>query len=300
MIAHDRWLRNAALLVVVAMPTALGACCLAEGDWYRWLAVYLLQGPLVLIALWSALSNTPVYIRWPCGYLVLWAACPLLGPAFAVHAYFWVLGPDFAAHAWPHDGWRLLLAWQIVPHVLLTFTLLCLLRELDLGIQRPMEGPEPTIYESRWRFTLRKVFGWTAGAAVLSLLWKKLLVAIPGELHPLLLLQPDFPWELVANGMFGGISLALIDLLAVWALLRPGRVRWRFVLLAIIVAITLTPLWHYALRMTLGLSLHQEFLDSDISQVRAYDVYCLGPMMLALFLVRLGGYRWTASRSLSP
>ncbi len=286
MIAHDRWLRTAALLVVVAMPTALGACCLAEGDWYRWLAVYLFQGPLVLIALWSALSNTPVYIRWPCGYLVLWAACPLLAPAFAVHAYFWVLSMDWEA-----------------PHILLTFTLLCVLRELGLRVQRPTDVSSGTTGDERWRFTLRRLFAWITAAAVLSLVWTRAFAMVRGEAavvgeinFPTLVV----PWRVVAGGTISGFSLTSLDLMAVWAVLQPGRVRWRIALLALVVVLSQTLVWQYAVRAPLGLSLRLDALHADANRMHMYAQCCLCPILLALFLVRWGGYRWTASRSLSP
>jgi len=243
-----------------------------------------------LIALWSALSNTPFYIRWPCGLLALWAACPQLGPAFA-------------AHAWPNYVWRTTIAWQVIPQVLLTFTLLSVLREFGLRLEpRTLDSPRP-VGEMRGRFTLRRLFAWVAGAAVLSLVWRNVFAAVLGQAAVVgeTVRQLSFPsWQMVADGMISGITLTAIDLFAVWAVLRPGRVRWRIALLAIIVAASQTLAWQYAVRAPLGLTVSRDALNADAERIRIYDRYCLCPMLIALLLVRSGGYRWTACRSLSP
>lgn len=282
-------LRIVGLILVVAIPAIVGGLGLAEGGLAAALGVYLFHGTLSLIALWSALSNAPLYVRWPCVFLALWLACP-------------ELGPDFAAHLWPHYGWRSLMAWEVVPHVLLTFTLLCVLRELGLRVQRG-DGLDGTRGDKHWHFTLRKLFAWVAGAAVLTWAWKNLFAVVLGQAAIVgeITNPPPFPsWRPLADGMISGVSLTALDLIAVWAVLRPGRVRWRIALFVVVAAISQTLIWHYAVRAALGLNLHRDALNADVSRIRVYDQLCLCPMLLALTLVRAGGHRWTASHSLSP
>lgn len=289
MSVHNHWWRTVALVLVVTIPAALGAYCLAAGGWYMWLAAFIFHGPLLLIALWSALSNTPFYLRWPCGFLALWAANPQLGPAFA-------------AQAWPNYVWRTTMAWQVVPQVLLTFTLLSVLREFGLRLEpRTFDSPRP-VGAIRRRFTLRRLFAWVAGAAVLSLAWKNVFAVVLGQAATVgeIVRPPSLPsWQMVADGMISGLSLTAIDLIAVGTVLRPGRMRWRFALLAIVVAASQTLIWQYAVRAPVGLTVSWHALNADAERIRIYDRCCLCPMLIALLLVRSGGYRWTTSRTLS-
>lgn len=284
MSVSGRWLRIGGLMLVVAVPVALGASCLAEGDRYSWLAVELFHGPLVLVAAWSALASTPIYIRWPCGYLALWLACPQLGPAFI-------------AHVWPNDVWRTLIAWQVVPQVLLIFSLLAILREFGLRLESRACGLSRPSGDLRGRFTLRQLFAWVAGAAVLSLAWQKAVAAVFAEVG---YASPFRPWRMIADGMISDLTLTALDIVAIWAVLGTSRVRWRLALLLIVVIGSQTLAWQYVLRVPFGLTLHTEALDADADRIRIYSRICLLPMMFALGLVRSGGYRWTAAHSLSP
>lgn len=261
MTIHNRWLRTAVLILVVMIPTALGAYSLPRHARYPVTAAVLLHGPLVLVGLWSALSNTPIYLRWSCGGLALWALV-----------------------RYSPEVWRRQLVWQIVPDALLTFTVLCLLRELGLRIRLPTDNTGRAADEFRWRFTLRRLLGWVAGAAVLTLAWK----------HTLAVLFPLASWKAAAHELMVTFSLTAIDLLVLWALLRPGRVRWRLVSL-LVAALLQTLVRRYAEEAMIGIRLSNVLL-----LVCVYDLFYLGPMLLALALVRSGGYRWTASQSLSP
>lgn len=280
--ARGYWLRIGALVLLVAIPMGVSASYLAEGAWSTWYAYPILEGELLLFALWSALSNTPQYVRWPCGYLALWAACPAVGPDFAAP---WAPHPHLAASAWL---WQM--AWEVVPHVLLTFMSLCVLRELGLRIHLPTDDrPERAHGGVRWQFTLRKLLTWVAGTALLVWIWKQAIVAAPS-------LRPQVPlWPLVAVNLV--VSQTVIDLTTVWAILRPGRVRWRVALLLIVVAAMQILVWHYGESLLMDRSLPWNI---ELGRIRAYDQWSLCPMLLALFIVRSGGYRWTASRSLSP
>ena len=268
MSVNDRRFRTAALILVATIPAALGAYCLAETARYPALAAVLIHGPLVLVAFWSALSPAPFYLRWSCGGLALWAAV------------------RFAPKLW-----RMLFVWQTVSDALLSFTILCLLRELGLGIQPATDDSHHSADELRWQFTLRRLLGWVAGAAVLTLAWKQTLAAV----LPLAATSP-WPWNPAAHRLIVTFALTTIDLLALGALLRPGRVRWRIVVLSVVAA-----LYEAVIRLYLGEALFGvRWIPGGVFGFCLYDLFYLGPMLLALFLVRSGGYRWTASHSFSP
>lgn len=57
MSVHDRWPETAALVLVVTIPTALGAYCVVDTARYPALAAVLIHGPLVLVALWAAIAG---------------------------------------------------------------------------------------------------------------------------------------------------------------------------------------------------------------------------------------------------
>lgn len=271
MSVNDRWPETAALMLVVTIPAALGVYFVAEGAWYSLFTPALFHGPLVLIAVWSALSNAPVCLRWSCGGVALWAVCRPVGVT--------------------SEWWQVQLVWQVVPHVLLTFTVLCLLRELGLRIQLPTDDSRHAANELRWRFTLRQLLGWVAGAAVLSLAWKRVFAAV------VLIVRVSLsPWKLSLHGLSVTVSLTAIDLLALWAVLRPGRVRWRLGLFLVVAAL----LQMFIRRCVDEVVFGARRSWGNVFELCLNDLFHLGPVVAALFLVRWSGYRWTARRSFSP
>jgi hypothetical protein len=108
-----------------------------------------------LIAVWSALGSTSWLIRWPCAA-----------------AAFWLVARPLHSDNPKLGGWKGELTWCLLPHALLTFTLLCMAREYGLRI-----APAATERASRMakQFGLRRMFAWVFGAAGISLAWKHLL-----------------------------------------------------------------------------------------------------------------------------
>lgn len=234
-----------------------------------------LNAQLALVAIWVALGMTPVCFRWPCGYLALCAACwPLIDPA-----------PTPVGEAW-----RIYLMWDVAPHALLTFTLLCILRARGMRIER--EAPRADQLPRR-PFTLRRVFGWITAAVFIAAAWLQLRVAARSVPWP-----AWEAWQLVVIGMLRGLSLTVFDLATLWAVLRPGRIRWRLAMVALLIVSLQLLLWLYA-----EAAVADQFIRKwrfKLDEMAWFDLGYFGPMLAALFLVRSGGHRWTASQSLSP
>jgi hypothetical protein len=182
--------------------------------------------------------------------------------------------------------WKLDLAWEVIPHALLTFTVLCLLRECGMRVRH--EGqPAPPVPARQ--YGLKKLFAWVAGAALISLAWKFLLDQTRDVAWP----QTFGIREILIEGVSRSLSLTSIDLVALWATLRCSRLRWRHTWLITIVVLVQTAVWRLADWMVLGRS--QRWSD-DLLFAGIYDAFYLGPLVTALFVARVAAYRLTGCR----
>ena len=233
----------------------------------------LLGSQLALIAIWAALGSARWYVRWT-----------------VAAAAFWL--PTLAARS-ADTGvlvWSVYLSWLVLPSTLITFTLLCILREL--GVRVALPGVEVNQAATLRRFTLRNVFAWLAGAGVLSLGWRCVL-------EPQLL-----AWRDVSLGdRFLGFSTAIADsatvILAVWATLRRKPLRWWIPALVFVIIFVQMAVFHSisnAYPKTAGVfRTWQQSLKITCETAPFY----LGPLFAALLLTRWAGYRLTWARSTS-
>lgn len=238
-----------------------------------------LVGQLTLIAIWGALATTSWFFRW------MGAAA-----AFCITALP-VLQVDSMSLK-SSVQWSLYVSWCVLPSALLSFTVLCLLREFGLRIM--LVDVEPDQTTTLRRFMVRTMFVWTAGATVISLAWARLL-----ELESSL---PRIPWQ----NLFVAFSMRMADpaicLLIGWATLRRKPLRWWMLGLAPAVILLQTAAMHlthnaYA-TMVGGPRIWQQTLKITCETDQLY----LGPLIGVLLLARAAGYRltWASTGERSP
>jgi hypothetical protein len=224
--------------------------------------------PLVLIAVWSSLGTTTWFVRWPCAAAAFWlAARPL-----HVDSARLVLA-------------KLYLAWEILPHVLLTFTVLCCLRASGISIRPATWQPAPFLAR---QFNLRKMFAWVAGAAAISLGWKYLLDSAHGVDWP----RTFGAGKIFIEGASHSVSIMLIDLTAVYVTLRAPRLRWSHASLVIVAMLMQTVVWRFSALLVFGIS---QLWWQDFVYVCWYDAFYLPPLLTGLLLARAAGYRLSSA-----
>ena len=227
--------------------------------------------PLVLIAVWSALGTTAWFVRWPCAAAAFWLAAR---PLHVTSARL-VLA-------------KLYLAWDILPHVLLTFTVLCCLRACGFSIQPAAAQSAPSPAR---QYNLRKMFVWVVAAAALSLAWKYLRDSTHGVDWP----RTFGVREIFIEGASRSVSMTLIDLAAIYVTLRAPRLRWRHTSLIIAGMLLQTIAWRFSARLVavLAKSWWKGFI-----YVCWFDASYLPPLLTGLLLARAAGYRlvWSAGR----
>ena len=277
------WLIALAVLLVASFAPTYGAYFLAYGP-HSWMAIPFFHGLLVLIAFWSALSSSPLPIRWSCGCLALWRACPKLGP-------------DLVARDWLDCFSQFPMAWEVAEHVVLTFAVLVVLRMSSLHICRPINGAAEPHFGRRWQFTLRTLFASVAAAAIVAWTWKRAFPAFWLIAYPRSWSSTWEPWELVVAVLGMSLWLTTFDILALWAVLRPGGLGWRLALFSFLIAASQIIIWHFADKEIYRVGPRA---SGGLLRTFVYDLCYFGPVLAVLFIVRCCGYRWTASRSLSP
>lgn len=236
-----------ALAVLFSVAGIVGfALTPPAGPWW-WTGAFV-DGQLGLITIWAALGSAPWYLRWPCWFTAL----TLTG---------------LQVSSW--DPSSLHLRWLAMSHALFTFTLLCLLREF--GVQMEREGAPSRKTVSLGQFTLRRMFALVAIAALAMWAWQHRRELLPnrGRLPDLLEIGDC-------------VCLSAIDLIAVWTVLRSSSIRWRRIWLVAAVLLAQTALWRDGRR---GGPWWYE-----IPPVCIYDLFYLAPIIGGL-----AAYRWTMS-----
>ena len=227
---------------------------------------------LVLVAIWVALGSASARIRWPCAVAAFWLAVRPLH----------VASPRL-------DLWKHYLGWEILPHALLAFTVLSFVRAY--GLQVGILNGQPGSTAVARQFSLRKMFAWVAGAAVLTLAWKLLLDSLHADTWPRTFGLKEILIEVASRS----VSMTMIDLTVIWITLRRSRLLWRHTSILAIVVLAQTAVWRLADWTVLGRS--QPYWQ-DFIFVCVYDAFYLGPLLSVLLLARAAGYRltWTGSR----
>jgi hypothetical protein len=230
-------------------------------------APYLI-GQLTLIAIWAALGTTPWFLRWMGAAA---AFCVTALPVLQVDSTTLRSGVQ----------WALYVSWLILPSALLSFTVLCLLREIGVLIV-PVHA-EPVQTRTIRRFTLRTMFVWTAGAAVISLAWAQLL-ALESSL-------PRIPWQNLLVAFSMRMTDPAICILVGWATLRRKPLRWWMVALVpaiILVQTAAIYLTHSAYAPMVG---GPRTWQQTLKRTCEGDPLYLGPLIGVLLLARAAGYR---------
>ena len=231
-----------------------------------WWTSAFVNGQLALIMVWAALGPTRCYLRWPCGVAAIWlVAQPIQSTR-----------PDLAL-------WKSYLVIEIVPHAMLAFTCLYVLHEL--GVRLAESGTCDGDAHAVRQFTLRRLFAWVAGAAVLTFVWKYVAAMLYVQISPALTIK-----AVLIEQLSRSITFTAIDLVALWATLYPKSLRWRQAWLALAVVLVQNAAWRYADQAVLGRPL---FWREALSEVSMYDVFYLLPLVGALLLARAAGYRVT-------
>lgn len=226
-----------------------------------------LTGQLTLVMIWAALGASPCYVRWPCAGTSLWLTAQSLHLTDAQPLH---LTDEL------HGFWRLSLNGGILHQALLTFTVLCVLRELGMRVV-PLAasiGQVPSVRQ----FSLRRIFAWMAGAAVLSWAWSRLLALV-----------------FLADWIVECLPEVAVELVAVWATLRckplPMRLAW--LIAPALLFQTIANYVHYMI--TVG----PVFTWWEVLWlVCIRDTYFLTPIVAALLTVRAAGYRLTWAKAL--
>ncbi|HVA51369.1 MAG TPA: hypothetical protein VNH11_33820 [Pirellulales bacterium] len=134
------------------------------------------------------------------------------------------------------------------------------------------------------QFGLKKLFTWMAGAALISLAWRYFLDQTHGVSWP----RTFGTREILIEGASRSVSLTLIELAAVWTLLRCPRLHWRHAWTLAVIVLVQTPIWRQADWLVLGRN--QSWLN-DLLFVCVYDAFYLAPLVTVLLVARFAGYR---------
>lgn len=225
------------------------------------------NGQLILVMIWSALGLARRYVRWS-----------------AAAAALWLTSRPLRAESYQYELWRLYLGWEILPHALISLMAFGLLRQCGLTISLPNRDTVPSAAPSQ--YNLRTMFVWVLSVAVLAFAWQQLIGLGRGINWP-----PTFgAREITIEGASRTLSLALTDLVAVWAVLRRSPLRWWQLWLLPIAIVAQTITWRLADQFVLGRS---QVLLKDVVYVCGYDAFYLTPVIGVLLLARAAGYRLT-------
>lgn len=222
-----------ALAVIFSIATTVGfAITPPAGPWW-WTSAFV-DGQFGLITIWATLGPAPWYLRWPC--------------------WFGALELTRASH----------LRWLTLPHVLLTFVLLLLLREFRMWVAR--RGGRSGLAVSQWQVTLRTMFLWVAATALALWVWKHRM-----ELSP-------WRWVTDFHYLAECASLTALDLIAIRVTLHHSSIRWRLLWLVLAVMLARMAVWHFS-----GV----RGWWYGLPRMCTYDVFYLAPIVGAL-----AAYRW--------
>lgn len=280
-----RHARFALALAAVLSAASIVAFTLDPPSWKgRWgpridrTADPFLISQLTLIAIWAALGTTPWLLRWAGAAAAL---CVTTLPVPQV---------DSTNLRSADLQWGLHLSWIVLPSALLSFTVLCLLRELGVRIMpTDVESDQTTTLR---RFTLRTMFVWTAGAAVISLAWARLLL-LESSLPPI-------QWQHILLALSGRMTDPAICLLTGWATLRRKPLRWWMLALAPAIILVQTVAFYFAHNA------YATMAGGPLSWQQCLKITCetdplyLGPLIAVLLFARAAGYRLTWSSDRGP
>ena len=236
-----------ALAVMFSTATMIGfAFSPPAGPW--WWTVAFVDGQLGLLTIWAALGKAPWYLRWPTWLAVLELA-------------------DLRVHtAW---NWQEHLEWMRLPHALLTFTVLCVLR--GTGLTTPRSELEAGKVSPLRQFTLTRMFVWVAVAALAAWTWNHRLD-----------FRPRSMWRLLDVGDCA--LMTAMDIAAAWLMLRPSPIRWRLIWLVVAVMPAQAELWSLSERVAFAGAPFEAAIPwwHHLSHVGLYDVFYLAPIVAAL------------------
>ncbi|HET6878671.1 MAG TPA: hypothetical protein VFI31_00780 [Pirellulales bacterium] len=254
-----------ALFVVGINAVGMLTAPVAEPAWPWWMEVFV-DGQLALLIIWAALASAPWYFRWPC-----------VGGI-----------PYLLARPWPvASSWGDRVVMVTMPHALVALMSFCLLRELGLRIAPDGDAQPRSMAVPR--FTLRRMFAWMAGAAAMSLAWKRLF-----ELQGAVWWTPAFKtWQLCLLNAGIGASTTLLDVISLFIALGRSRLRVRLRWLCCIVLVASAQLVYVRLYKE---ALIWQFSWHDFWTICQHDLLYLAPVVAVLLLASAADYRltWTA------
>lgn len=221
---------------------------------------------LGLIIIWATLGRAPWYLRWIC-----------MGAALSLVSLPLARGEIL------EDLWRDAVAGEIMPHCLASVTLLCLLREVGMCIT----SGAVTEGAMRRNFTLRRMFAWLTGVAVLVWAWKLLI----GLMRGVWWFHMFSTWPMVLILVYSGVNSAVLDLLALATTLGASTPGTSFKRLSLLIAIV--PGQMVIVQFAQGFFGGREPWSDALLRIARDDALYLAPLLGVFLLARVAGYRVT-------
>jgi hypothetical protein len=262
-----------ALFVMGVNALGMATASAADPSWPSWTLV-LLDGQLALLVVWTALGPAPWYFRWPCvGVLPYLISQP------------WSVAEDGTGL------WRDAVVLSIVPHALTALALLCLLREL--GARIVAEGVPLSQIGTLRRFTLRRMFAWTAGVAALLVAWKRVV-----ELqHGVPWFDTLSPWQFLIFNAGVTVPDVMLDWMAIAVTLNRSKLTSRLMWLSLLALV--------APAQSAASGFFVQIVSGSVQPwwrglwtACEYDLLYVAPVVTVLLLARAAGYRltWSSGR----